>query len=245
MAREFAKRFYHSQAWIDCSEAYRKQKFRICEKCGEPGNIVHHKILLNEFNINDPNITLNFDNLELLCKKCHDKEDGHFLAARKKHNRNKAKVTAVGTMFDLDGNLIQKKDVNIVYGSPGAGKTTYVLEHMQDGDLIVDLDRLLSAITFKEVYQGNEALKPYVYAMRDSLYDSLEKRIGSLNKAWIIACLPKKKEREYLAKRLRAELIHIDTNEKECIKRAMLDDRRTNKYQQKKIIEKYFKDYEE
>lgn len=243
MAKEFSKKFYHSQAWLDCSEAYRLMQFRICEKCGEPGNIVHHKIMLNENNINDPNITLNVDNLELLCKSCHDKEEGHFLDARRKNN--KSKVTTAGVTFDKDGNLVKSKDVSIIYGSPAAGKTSYVLEHMNDGDLVIDLDRLLEAISFKEIYQGDESLKPYVYAMRDTLYDLLEKRIGSIKKAWVIGCLPKKKEREYLAKRLRAELIHIDTNKEECLGRAMLDDRRTKKYEQKKIIEKYFKEYEE
>lgn len=245
MAKDFAKRFYHTQAWLDCSEAYRRLRFRICEKCGEPGNIVHHKILLTEQNINDPNITLNFDNLELLCKHCHDREEGHFLDAKKNNNKKKANVTAAGVMFDEYGNLVQSKDVTIVYGSPGAGKTSYVIEHMKDGDLVIDLDKLLEAISFKDIYQGSEGLKPYVYAMRDTLYDSLERRIGNINKAWVVACLPNKREREYLARRLRAELVHIDTDQEQCISRAMLDNRRENKYLQKKIIENYFKEYED
>jgi len=39
-----------------------------------PGDIVHHIIELTPENINDPNITLCFDNLRLVCRDCHAKE---------------------------------------------------------------------------------------------------------------------------------------------------------------------------
>ena len=35
---------------------------------------VHHKIPLTADNVRDPEISLNWDNLELLCKTCHDME---------------------------------------------------------------------------------------------------------------------------------------------------------------------------
>ena len=35
---------------------------------------MHHKIPLTPENVRDTNITLNWDNLELLCKSCHDEE---------------------------------------------------------------------------------------------------------------------------------------------------------------------------
>lgn len=37
----------------------------------KPGEIVHHKTELNANNINDPDVTLNWDNLMLLCRDCH------------------------------------------------------------------------------------------------------------------------------------------------------------------------------
>ena len=40
------------------------------------GYMVHHKEYINTANIWDTNITLSFDNLELLCIDCHNKE--HF-----------------------------------------------------------------------------------------------------------------------------------------------------------------------
>lgn len=56
----------------------------MCERCLASGLIVvgtkqqplevHHKIPLTPENINNPDITLNWDNLELLCKDCHETE---------------------------------------------------------------------------------------------------------------------------------------------------------------------------
>jgi 5-methylcytosine-specific restriction protein A len=74
MAKDFAKQFYKSKAWQQCRESYISKVFGLCERCGKSGYIVHHKILLTIENINDPNITLNHDNLEYLCQDCHNKE---------------------------------------------------------------------------------------------------------------------------------------------------------------------------
>lgn len=76
MAKEFAKAFYNSPAWHDCRNAYVRSKRELCERClakgiYRPGEIVHHKIHLNPININDPTVTLNWDNLELVCRDCH------------------------------------------------------------------------------------------------------------------------------------------------------------------------------
>lgn len=75
----FAYNFYRSWPWIQCSRAYRKSVGGLCERCWAkglivPGEEVHHKIKLTPDNISDPNIALNWDNLELLCKNCHIEE---------------------------------------------------------------------------------------------------------------------------------------------------------------------------
>lgn len=38
------------------------------------GEIVHHKSYVTKANIFNPSITINFDNLELLCYNCHNNE---------------------------------------------------------------------------------------------------------------------------------------------------------------------------
>ena len=68
--------FYKGKAWRRVSAAYMASKCYICERCGKPASICHHKTWLNGSNVNDPNIALSFDNLEALCIECHNAEHG-------------------------------------------------------------------------------------------------------------------------------------------------------------------------
>lgn len=94
IVKKWAKHFYKSKAWRQCRDAYFVYRHGLCERCGGSGKIVHHKIWLTPENINDPNISLNWEYLELLCQDCHNKE----------HHRNEA--VANGLIFDEDGNLV-------------------------------------------------------------------------------------------------------------------------------------------
>lgn len=97
MAREFSKSFYNSKAWQRTRDAYISSKFGICERCGQPNSKqVHHKKWLTPDNINDPEITLSFDNLELLCDVCHQKE-----------HHEKYSATVWGLRFDENGDLVK------------------------------------------------------------------------------------------------------------------------------------------
>lgn len=74
--KQFAEKFYASQAWKDCRKAYKKSVGGLCERCLKqgiftPGEIVHHKVHLDDQNINDPMISLNWNNLQLVCRECH------------------------------------------------------------------------------------------------------------------------------------------------------------------------------
>lgn len=75
----FAHSFYVSPAWIKCRRAYAESVGGMCERCyagGKivPGTQVHHRIRLTPKNISNPEITLNWENLELLCEDCHREE---------------------------------------------------------------------------------------------------------------------------------------------------------------------------
>lgn len=74
--KDFAARLYSSRAWKDCRHAYKKSVGGLCEVClakglYKPGEIVHHKIHLTPNNINNPAITLDWNNLQLVCRDCH------------------------------------------------------------------------------------------------------------------------------------------------------------------------------
>lgn len=76
----FAERFYKSKTWQRCRDAFAKKQI-YCQRCMakgiiRPGEIVHHVIEINPDNINDPAISLNWDNLELLCRECHAEAHG-------------------------------------------------------------------------------------------------------------------------------------------------------------------------
>jgi 5-methylcytosine-specific restriction endonuclease McrA len=87
--------FYKSRAWQKTQAAFMASKNGICERCGDPARIVHHKTYITAENINDPAVTLAWDNLEALCQTCHTRE--HFVTD----------ATAPGLMFDGQGNLIK------------------------------------------------------------------------------------------------------------------------------------------
>ena len=79
--KQYAESFYKSRRWQRCRAAYIKSVGGLCEKCLAkglvvPATMVHHKIHISPDNINDPSVTLSFDNLEALCNDCHAAEHG-------------------------------------------------------------------------------------------------------------------------------------------------------------------------
>ena len=79
MAKPFARQFYSSKAWQDCRDNYKAYRGHLCENClarGRyvPGEIVHHVVELTPGNISDPSVSLNWDNLQLVCRDCHGEE---------------------------------------------------------------------------------------------------------------------------------------------------------------------------
>lgn len=76
MAKPELQPFYRTQAWQKCRNAYAKARGGLCERCLErglyvAGEIVHHKQHLTAETVGDPAVSLNWDNLQLLCRDCH------------------------------------------------------------------------------------------------------------------------------------------------------------------------------
>ena len=98
--KPWAERFYGSDAWHTCRDAYLASRLYLCERCSTQYNpvvakIVHHRTYLTPVNINDPYITFDWANLEALCQDCHNKE----------HRRRPESVRRY--FFDADGNVIE------------------------------------------------------------------------------------------------------------------------------------------
>lgn len=205
--------FYKSKEWELLRkqiilERQQKQNDVICERCNKSilikkDVIGHHKIHLTEANVNDYMVSLNPENIELICLDCHNKE----------HKR-----------FGYEN----KRTVYILWGSPGAGKTTYALKNMTHEDLILDVDLLYKA------FNPNSFTKPKQISsiVLDVWYELINRngaiaiRKGSWQNCYIVGCFPSKTEREELAKNLNATLIHIDTSKEECKSRILADPKR-------------------
>lgn len=223
--------FYASKEWIT---------FRIgliversvdgvcrCEKCGKdmPKSIeihAHHDpIELTPENVKDKNISLNPDNVKLICRDCHDKE--HYRFGYK-----------------------PKKKVYIVYGPPLAGKKTLVRDQAKRGDIVIDIDRLYEAVSYLPSYDKPDNLLSNVMQIHNTLIDNIKTRYGKWNNAWIIGGYEDKYKRDRLAEELGAELIYCEATKEECIDRLNIDvDRQYRKDEWIKYINKWFERYSE
>lgn len=112
MSYGIRRQFYNSKAWQDVRKTVWLKQNLLCNRCHKPvyvdgiseympkGNrtigIVHHKVYLDNYNINNKEVTLDINNLEGLCKYCHDKEHAKGNAIRNNY------------YFDEEGNIKQQ-----------------------------------------------------------------------------------------------------------------------------------------
>ena len=210
MTRE---QFYKSKQWVDFRKVIISQRtdedgYVHCSECGKPiihkyDLIVHHKQELSEANVNDAMISLNPDNVECICFRCHNKVHERFGYHK-------------GATFTASS----KKHVYIVYGAPCSGKSTWVHENATQDDLVVDLDNIWQMISINERYDKPAALKHVVFDIRDKMYDIIKYRSGKWHSAFIITGGALKGDRERLQQRVGADdLIFIDTDQSVCLDR--------------------------
>lgn len=215
--------FYSSKAWIKLLAILRSERIDekgqvICEECGKAITrkydcIGHHIEELTEENYTDANISLNPDNIILVHHRCHNKI------------HNKLSYSC--------------RQVFIVYGAPLSGKTSYVSEVMQSGDLLVDVDNIWQCISGQPRYCKPGKLNANVFAVRDLLIDNIRIRRGKWNNAYIVGGYPLQSERERLINALGAREIFIDTDMNTCLERlAQCEDR--DKKEWEKYITEWF-----
>ena len=196
--------FYHSKRWekfrtVLLAERTNADGFIICEKCGKPilkkyDCIAHHKIELDDNNVNNVMISLNPDNIELIHFKCHNKEHRRF-----------------------DG---FSQRVFLVYGSPCSGKSSWVNNNAYGDDLIIDVDRLWDAICNDGRKHKTNRLNPNVFGLRDCLIEQVKQRKGTWRDCYIIGGYPLRTDRNRLCEQLKAEPIYIESTIEECLARA-------------------------
>ena len=202
--------FYQGKDWRSFLVTLKQERTNadgniICAYCGKPivkayDIIGHHKIELTDENVNDFSISLNPELVDLVHGRCHN------------YIHNKLGYA--------------RRQIYIVYGPPCAGKSSYVKEVAQEGDLIIDLDNIWQAVSGCDRYVKPGRLKAVVFSVRDNLLDSVKYRRGKWNNAYIIGGYPLISERERLVKELGAREVFIDTSKEDCITRLKADDAR-------------------
>lgn len=200
---------YKSKEWENLLEDLKLARVNeegklICEHCGEEivkayDCIGHHKIPLNNMNVNDYNISLNPEMIMLIHFKCHNQVHHRF------------------------GYELPKK-IYIVYGSPCSGKSTWVNNMATAEDLIVDIDKIWECISFCDKYNKPKKLQQNVFEIRNNLLEQVKMRLGNWQNAFVVGTYPLKMERQRLADKLGAEQIFIDTDKYSCLDRAKNDE---------------------
>ena len=219
--------FYVSDAWVNFRLSLIAERGPTCQECGKimakPREIIgHHKTELTPENVQDAMISLNPDNVDLVCFDCHNvihKRFGHKPAGR---------------------------NVYIVYGPPMAGKQDFVQQRVQRGDIVVDMDRLYHAVSMLPSYDKPDSLLGNVRGIHGLLLDNIKTRYGKWSNAWVIGGYADKYKREKLANDLGAELIFCNVGQEECLRRLKVDDERKNqKDEWTRYINTWFDKYTE
>ena len=134
------------------------------------------------------------------------------------------------------------KDVILVCGAPGSGKSTYVKENIRQGDLVVDLDAITSALSGSSfTHPDYSNIMDIVLAVRDTLYSSIKKGVGNWKRAFVITSTPDKSAISSLAAQLNATVHWMNTSETECRKRIAEDSTRNDKELFNGLITEWFK----
>lgn len=203
--------FYRSKEWEQFRRLFIAQStdpttgFVLCAYCGQPivgayNLVVHHVEPLTDLNCNRAEVALNSENCQCVHFGCHNKL----------HSRAAAKRGAP-----------KPRRVHIIYGPPLAGKSSWVAENMEPGDLVADIDSIWQALSAQDRYVKPDSLKRTVFAVYNQLLDLIRTRAGAWRTAFVVAGVPRIAERERLMARLDAsDALLVDASANECLKRA-------------------------
>jgi len=105
--KDYARKLYSSKAWKEARTAYAKSRGGLCERCLRaglivPGEIVHHRQHITAANVDNPAITLSWENLELVCRECHAAIHERDIHGGRKNQKKRYIVSADGKISAVD-----------------------------------------------------------------------------------------------------------------------------------------------
>jgi predicted kinase len=110
--------------------------------------------------------------------------------------------------------------ITLVTGPPCSGKTTYVQQHKQPGDLVIDYDALAVALGSGHEHDHPDTLWPFILTARDAVLDRLTRQ-HTVRNVWHIKCDPTPADRDTAT-----ETVTLAVPAEQCKARATADGRR-------------------
>ena len=121
---------------------------------------------------------------------------------------------------DGGGRAKTSAKVMFVCGPPCSGKNAYVAKNRKPGDMVVDYDALMAAISGQPEHEHVEAIKGFVFDARDAITDRIWKRGTPPGvTAWVIHTAPDPALRADYARR-GATVVLLDPGMDVCLARA-------------------------
>lgn len=138
------------------------------------------------------------------------------------------------------------RSIVLICGPPGSGKTTWVMERLIWGELVVDIDKLFRAISGQPSHNHPENLLPYVLRAREAIFDQLliDQDEG---RAWVIMGGATRESRRVILDQFDdAELHIIHTDPLECERNIRADPQRSHAPIETwmELVRKWFDEYE-
>lgn len=193
--REFhtgSKVWREIRRWVLLRDSYT------CQICWEFGNHVDH--VDGDAKNNPPDGS----NWQTLCGKCHG-----------------AKTAGETGIVAFLPRLARKPSipVTLVSGPPAAGKTTFIAQHRDADDIVIDLDVIKDEIGKDDVHAAMAERNKRLFALSEA----------ERGKCWFIAMAPTRHERRHWAEALGADVIVLEVSADECLRRALADPKRQHR----------------
>ncbi|KZF03267.1 hypothetical protein A2J03_08130 [Rhodococcus sp. EPR-157] len=112
--------------------------------------------------------------------------------------------------------------IRVLVGPPCAGKSTYIAEHAEPGDTIVDFDALAKAFGSTAHHDTPLSMRRVVHAARHAAITQI--LMGRVENAWIIDTDPTRMMKAQY-RRAGAEIVLLDPGLADCLQRAAEDNR--------------------
>lgn len=233
--RESWRKWYGLKSWKQ-ARLTQLSKQPLCERHLKRGKIVsaqvvHHK----QAHKGDWQMFTNLDNLESVCKRCHDGDiqseevRGHSTRVGNDGwpaDRNHPANAIIKQPYSIPHNVVPSAiELMIICGPPASGKTTLARELAGKDDIIIDLDDYREHVSGDRYSRSKRHLQQAFKMRNKDIYSLASKRTG---KAYLIVMAPTLAERNAWLSALgtKTTIHHLNVPKSECARRIIEDSTR-------------------